>query len=83
MLLHTPCVSCHVSSYVQKAPTCRPPRAAPQVVEVAPDEARGGFKIGCSIKLVNQASGEDLDPTNMRWAAGWGTGLGAKESVSG
>ncbi|GFR46504.1 hypothetical protein Agub_g8085, partial [Astrephomene gubernaculifera] len=38
-----------------------------KVVEVAPDEARGGFKIGCSIKLVNQTSGEDLDPANTRY----------------
>ncbi|GIL65986.1 hypothetical protein Vafri_19629 [Volvox africanus] len=38
-----------------------------KVVEVAPDEGRGGFKIGCSIKLVNQAGGEDLDPSNTRY----------------
>uniref|UniRef100_A0A7S3VHF1 S1 motif domain-containing protein n=2 Tax=Dunaliella tertiolecta TaxID=3047 RepID=A0A7S3VHF1_DUNTE len=39
-----------------------------KVVEVIPDDGTGrGPKIQCSIKLVDQASGEDLDPTNLRY----------------
>ncbi|KAF5840637.1 hypothetical protein DUNSADRAFT_16010 [Dunaliella salina] len=39
-----------------------------KVVEVISDDGTGrGPKIQCSIKLVDQASGEDLDPTNLRY----------------
>jgi hypothetical protein len=39
---------------------CSPHTFAPQVVEVTHDER--GPKIGCSIKLVDQGDGADLDP---------------------
>ncbi|KXZ49883.1 hypothetical protein GPECTOR_19g334 [Gonium pectorale] len=58
-----------------------------KVVEVTADEARGGYKIGCSIKLVSQADGEDLDPAMTRYkprdAAGRGAGGGVVGSTVG
>lgn len=39
-----------------------------KVVEVGQDPERGGPpRIGCSIKLVAQRTGEDLDPTNLKY----------------
>lgn len=35
-----------------------------KVTEVQPDD-RGGFKIGCSIRAVDQDTGKDLDPDNV------------------
>jgi hypothetical protein len=37
------------------------------VVEVTDDESGRGPRIGCSIKLVNQADGTDLDPAGTRY----------------
>ncbi len=44
-----------------------------QVVEIGQDDGSGrGPKISCSIKLVDQTSGEDLDPNGLRWVNhGW------------
>jgi hypothetical protein len=39
-----------------------------QVLEVKEDDGSGrGSKVGCSIKLVDQKSGEDLDVHNLKW----------------
>ncbi len=38
-----------------------------KVVEVVDDESGRGPKIGCSIKLVDQTSGEDMDPNGLRY----------------
>ena len=39
-----------------------------QVVEIGEDDGSGrGPKIGCSIKLVDQTSGEDMDPNGLRY----------------
>eukprot|EP00877_Chromochloris_zofingiensis_P006031 jgi/Chrzof1/1681/Cz10g17030.t1 len=38
-----------------------------KVVEVSEDPSGRGPRIGCSIKLVNQSSGEDLDPQALRY----------------
>ena len=39
-----------------------------QVVEIGEDDGTGrGPKIGCSIKLVDQTSGEDMDPNGLRY----------------
>ena len=37
----------------------------PQVVEVI-DDGSGRIKIGCSIKLADQTSGDDLDPAGTK-----------------
>jgi hypothetical protein len=49
-----------------------------QVVEVQPDDGSGrGPRIGCSIKLADQKSGQDLDP-QVPAADSWpGPGPGA------
>lgn len=38
-----------------------------KVVEVGEDDRGRGPKIGCSMKLVDQADGTDLDPQNLRY----------------
>ena len=50
-----------------------------QVVEVHPDDGSGrGPRIGCSLKLVNQTDGTDLDPQVIKRGGmhgvvgGWG-----------
>lgn len=53
-----------------------------KVVEVGQDDR--GVKIGCSIKVVGQREGEDLDPTNLRYKPreGGGAGGGGGHRVS-
>ena len=38
-----------------------------QVVEVTDDGGERGPKVACSIKLVDQREGTDLDPHNTKW----------------
>ncbi len=38
-----------------------------QVVEVTDDGGERGPKVACSIKLVDQREGTDLDPHNVKW----------------
>lgn len=38
-----------------------------KVVEVDDDGSGRGVKIGCSLKVVDQTTGEDLDPTGLRY----------------
>lgn len=40
-----------------------------QVVEVKEEEGGGGrgARVACSIKLVDQKTGDDLDPNNLKW----------------
>ena len=51
-----------------------------EVVEAREDEETGALvaaKVSCSAKVVDQATGEDLDPTGERAAAGGGGGGGS------
>ena len=51
-----------------------------KVVEVDDDGSGRGVKIGCSLKVVDQTTGEDLDPTGLRYKPrreGGGGGRGA------
>ena len=47
-----------------------------KVVELVEDEQRGGMKIGCSMKLVSQRDGADLDPGNVKYKPRGGGGGG-------
>lgn len=56
-----------------------------QVVEVKPDESGGGRpKVGCSIKLVTQSDGTDLDPNFLKYKTreeGGGGGPRGRQAV--
>ncbi len=47
-----------------------------KVTEVSPDMAGGGFRVHGSMKVVEQDSGRDLDPSGALAAAGRGGGGG-------
>lgn len=67
----TTCTSLHhhvTAHYAAHTPSAQ--EVWVKVCEVTPDERSGGVRIGGSMRVVDQSTGVDLDPTNLKLADG-------------